>query len=115
MADAEQANAVAGWVQAGGVVAFAGAVLWELKQLRPIMAEVKQVLTSMLERERMRAEQRSQLLQQQGVPDGRWDDVTDAVSMPVTPIKRRAPSNPRGYPVGKYGPMKPRAANEDDE
>jgi hypothetical protein len=115
MADIEQSNAVASWVQAGGVVAFAGAVLLELKQLRPIMSEVKQVLASMLERERMRAEQRAQILQQQGIPENRWDDVTDAVSMPVQKpiLKRRSP--PRGYPVGNYGPMKPKHGNGDDE
>lgn len=106
MPDVEQSTAIAGWVQAGGVVAFAGAVLWELKQLRPIMSEVKQVLASMLERERMRSEQRAQLIEQRRPTHEIFDDTTDAVALPLTPPKRPR-SNPRGYPVGNYGPMKP--------
>jgi hypothetical protein len=114
MPDMDQSNNVASWVQAGGVVAFAAAVLWELKQLRPIMSEVAQVLAKMLERERMRAEQRAQLLQlQQGgerrapIPVEGWDDTTDAVAMPVKPPKKRSATSPRGYPVSVYGPLRP--------
>lgn len=91
---------VASWVQAGGVVAFAGAVLWELKQLRPIMSEVKGILASLLERERMRSEQRAELIRQQATPHYVWDDVTDAIGEPV---RRRTPA--RG--LGTYGPMRP--------
>lgn len=77
MADVSDGS-VTSWVQTGGVWAFAGAVLWELKQLRPVIkewidalakvreeitasakahAEVRVVLAGILERERWRDEQ----------------------------------------------------------
>jgi hypothetical protein len=102
---------IASWVQAGGVVAFAGAVLWELKQLRPIMGEVKSILSSLLERERMRAEQRAQIIaRQQAVPHQVWDDVTDAITEPVPKVRRKTPARP----FGGYGPSRP-STNHDDE
>ncbi len=120
MSDAEQSTAIAGWVQTGGVVAFAGAVLWELRLMRPILAEVKSVLASLLERERMRSEQRAELIRQRDSrrgdsrpPQSRrssrdeefgFEDVTDAVAIP---IQRRAQTPGRGSPAGKYGPIKP--------
>lgn len=63
---------VAEWLQTGGVLAFAGAVMWELRQLRPLfaqliqerqedralVAEVKAILAALLERERIRDERK---------------------------------------------------------
>ncbi len=40
---------VASWIQAGGVVAFAAAVWWELRQLRPLMTKVSEMLVAVLE------------------------------------------------------------------
>lgn len=104
MADVDATTA--SWIQAGGVLAFAGAVLWELRQLRPLIAEVRQVLASLLERERMRAEQRAQLLAAQAVPNQVWDDETDAIAEPL----RRHRTPPRG---GNYGPIRPRSSTDE--
>ena len=60
------------WVQTGGLLAFAGAVLWELRQLRPLfkqlvserqedrtlIADVRAILAALLERERIRDERK---------------------------------------------------------
>lgn len=105
MPDATAAT-TASWIQAGGVLAFAGAVLWELRQLRPIMAEVKTVLASLLERERMRAEQRAQIIAAQAVPAQVWDDTTDAIGEPV----RRHATPARGT---VYGPYRPRTSADE--
>jgi hypothetical protein len=114
---------VASWGQTGAVVLFAAAVLWELRQLRPLikewieqrqadrdlLADVKNILARLLERERMRAEQRTKLLKMRGGEvDEAWDeDVTDAVTEPVPrqpsrPVKMKSP--PHGYPITEYGP-----------
>ncbi len=121
MADVES-QAVASWIQAGGVVAFAAAVLWELRLMRPILTEVKTVLASLLERERMRGEQRAELIElrrrhEESAPSHRhedFSDATDAVSLPPLPpqkpkAKHKIPSNPRGYPIpsGYRPPSKP--------
>jgi hypothetical protein len=45
---------LASWVQAGGVVAFATAVLLELRAMRPVLGEIKTVLAALLERDRIR-------------------------------------------------------------
>ena len=37
MADLGNTGETASWIQAGGVALFATAVLWELKQLRPLI------------------------------------------------------------------------------
>jgi hypothetical protein len=72
-------------------------VLWELRLLRPVLGEVQKILTALLERERMRSEQREKLLRMGGaVPEEFEHDVTDAVALP--PPKRRTP--PQGYPTG---------------
>jgi hypothetical protein len=51
------------WVQTGGVLAFAGAVLYQLRELKPVLKEVGEILSqvrstlaALLERERARAE-----------------------------------------------------------
>lgn len=63
---------VAPWVQTGSLLAFAGAVLWELRQLRPLferlvserqedrslIADVRVILAALLERERIRDERK---------------------------------------------------------
>lgn len=139
MSEGSELAALSGWIQTGGVLAFAGAVLWELKQLRPLfkamieerqkdretMTEVKVVLSSLLERERMRAEQRAQLieLRRRGDsdrpvsrrPQENYDDTTDAVAMPLQPIKKRHRSNPGGHPIGGYGPIKPPRDDSDED
>lgn len=118
----DEITQTASWIQTGGVLAFAGAVLWELKQLRPLIkewieerradrdliGEVKTLLAQLLERERMRSEQRAQLLRRKAESDQplpeQWEDVTDNVSIP-TPVPKRAHTAPFGLP---YGPMTPK-------
>jgi hypothetical protein len=119
----DPSTATASWIQTGGVLAFAAAVLWELKQLRPLIKEwidqrekdrgllneVKTILSVLLERERMRAAQRDLLLRQAGVTtppsstppplpaDQNWDlDNTGAVEVP---LQKRPKTNPQGYPA----------------
>lgn len=110
------------WIQTGGVVAFASLVFYELRQLRPLvkewieqrkedrglLAEVKNILSVLLERERMRSEQRAKLLRLSaermgGAPED-WDtDDTGAfeVETPSRPVKRPK-TNPHGHPSGEY-------------
>lgn len=42
------ATDIAGWVQSGGILAFAGAVLWELRQQRNERNQQNKVLTALL-------------------------------------------------------------------
>ncbi len=58
-------QSAASWIQTGGVLVFAGVVLWELRQLKPtlaawvsMMGEVREILAATLERERIRGEAR---------------------------------------------------------
>lgn len=51
-------SSLASWVQAGGVVAFATAVLWELRGLKPTLRKIEDVLAALLERDRIRGERR---------------------------------------------------------
>lgn len=53
-AEVEASSGLAQWVQAGGVLAFAGAVWFELRRLRPIMDSIHATLAALLERDRMR-------------------------------------------------------------
>jgi hypothetical protein len=65
MPDPDATAGIASWVQAGGVVAFAAAVWWELKLQRrersdrdkehtTILTSIKETLSALLERERSR-------------------------------------------------------------
>ena len=40
MADVSQSQEVASWVQTGGLLAFASAVYWEIRQIRPWMIAI---------------------------------------------------------------------------
>lgn len=57
MADVADGS-LASWIQAGGVVAFATAVLVELRGIRPTLTGIKEVLAALLERERIRNDRR---------------------------------------------------------
>ena len=75
----------ASWIQAGGVVAFASAVLWELRSQRPVLQSIKEVLAALLERERIRGERRRDPSVQNVRPptwsDGETTDLADLVDM----------------------------------
>jgi hypothetical protein len=124
MADVADGS-VASWVQAGGVGLFAAAVLWQLRDLKPIFKAVGETLTrvettlaALLERERTRGERlaaqdalrRGRLATLEGREETWEDEPTGAAEVPVLP-PRRTP--PRGAPVvgGGYGPTKPRGGN----
>jgi hypothetical protein len=110
--------ALTSWLQTGGVLAFAGAVLWELRQLRPLikdwieqrqqdrdlLGEVKRILSVLLERERMRSEQREKLIKmgrRADTPVGWDDDDTGAIEV-ERPTLKRPKTNPLGVPTGEY-------------
>lgn len=124
MADAADGS-LASWVQAGGVGLFAAAVLWQLRDLKPVLkavgetlGEVKSTLAALLERERARAERiaaqealRKQLLSQQGAPvETQWEsDETRPIE--VSAPRRNTP--PRGGTAGGgYGPGRPPRGGE---
>jgi len=46
---------VATWVQAGGLLAFASAVYWELRQLRPFLKDISEALAVLRDRTGKRA------------------------------------------------------------
>jgi hypothetical protein len=124
----------ASWLQTGGVIAFAAAVLWELRQLRPLikgwieerqrdrdlLSEVKIILGALLERERMRGEQRAKLIKQgrlppDDAPDEAFDDITDNVSLPEQKPKRQGTGHtpPAGYPIGGYSKTRGKTRGEE--
>jgi hypothetical protein len=54
MPDTSTGTDAATWVQSGGLALFAAAVLIEVRALRALMATVRDSLTALLERERMK-------------------------------------------------------------
>lgn len=80
----------ASWVQAAGVLAFASAVLYELRQLGPLvkawttvvgevkteLGKVREVLSALLERDRIRAERRKEPSDPPPSMET-WEDSTD--------------------------------------
>lgn len=50
MSGPSELDALAPWVQAGGLVAFAAAVLLELRAQRPILVDIRTQLARLLER-----------------------------------------------------------------
>jgi hypothetical protein len=98
-------GSVASWVQAGGVLAFASAVLWQLRDLKPlfseigrVIADVEKTLAALLERERIRHE-RQAAADAARVPA---DDEGLTPPLGVATRLSRAQSQP-----GTYGPFKP--------
>lgn len=108
---------IAGWIQTGGVVAFASAVLLQLRDMKPLfkaigdtLTEVRTTLSALLERERARAERlaaqdaarrAAAVTPVGGVPLLPFDDE-DEVTNPIA-IKPRAATSP-----GLHGPSRPR-------
>lgn len=104
-------------MQAGGVGLFAAAVLWQLRDLKPVikavgetMTEVRATLAALLERERARAErlaameaQRAIAQQQRGgeAVDENWDTPVTGPIVEVRTPGRAATNTPRGgIPIG---------------
>lgn len=54
MPDASPGAEAATWIQSGGLALFAAAVMIEVRALRATMATVRDALTALLERDRMR-------------------------------------------------------------
>lgn len=106
---------LASWAQAGGVVAFAGAVLLQLRDFRrelgPLfksigetLAEVKATMAALLERERTRAERlaaqdaarrASSRTPSGGAPVADWEDEeTHPIALPLRSPGLHGPSRP---------------------
>lgn len=114
MADAADGS-LASWVQAGGVGLFAAAVLWQLRDLKPVLKAVGETLTrvettlsALLERERARAERlaaqdAARQAAQSGAPEQWEGEETSPIA--VAP-PRRTP--PRGVTAGGYSITKTR-------
>lgn len=117
MADAVTDSTIAGWIQAGGVVAFATAVLLWLRdykrevapvfaQLVTTMTTVQTMLAALLERERARAERlaaqdaraRTRMTPPSGIPSAMYEDEE---TTPITTIPERPFQRPRTNP-GAY-------------
>jgi hypothetical protein len=109
VADVAVADPTAGWIQAGGVVAFAVAVLFELRKLGPlftaittVLVDVRTTMSALLERERARAERiaavearRAALVgNSSGVPDS-WDDGPE--TQPIVIKQQRMQTQPGVY------------------
>ena len=127
MADIAGDASLASWVQAGGVIAFAGAVLMQLREIKPFLGEltktlgeVRTTMASLLERERTRAErlaaqdaarQAMQFKTGGAVPEN-WDGhPTGTIEIPhehSTPTpKKRMQTNPGvGDSTGYRGPQR---------
>lgn len=110
------------WMQAGGVVAFAGAVLLFLRDLKPLLkdirdeyteirtesAMVRQTLNTLLQRDALRSQVRSERRSREtSQPDMRTpievhDEVTGQVEemLPLPPPRPRTPV--KGVPLGAY-------------
>lgn len=102
-------SSVSELLQAGGVLAFAGVVLYLLRELRPILKDLKTelfemriTLAALLERERIRDDRRKRESMQppiRGMPapaaaaeswDGQTTDIKELIE------KQRAAAKPRG-------------------
>lgn len=51
MVDISQSQEVASWVQTGGLLAFASAVYWEIRQIRPWMKSIAEALAVLKDRD----------------------------------------------------------------
>lgn len=98
----------ASWIQAGGVLAFASAVLWQLRDLKPILKAVADTLlqvqltqAALLERERVRAEAKA-ARDAAGVPAQTWAEET---TQPI--IERATPPGGNPVPGGGYRIIRP--------
>lgn len=117
-------GSVASWVQTGGVLAFASLVLLQLREIKPVLTKVTEVLSEvgktvaqLLERERARAERiaaaeaaRRELgpvRADYGAPAPEpvdWEETPPLGT--IAPRVTRARTNP-GRPETQWGPMKP--------
>lgn len=109
-------GSTASWIQAGGVLAFAGAVLVQLRDFRRELAPllkgigetlgfVQTTMSALLERERARAErlaaqdaarQAQANMRKQAVPESSWDGEgnTGAIEIPIEQPKKRMQTQP---------------------
>lgn len=107
MADVSDGS-LASWVQTGGVGLFAAAVLWQLRRMEPILKQVGETLSALLERERMRAEREAIEVARRGggVPEDFESPTTGPIVEMRTP--RAQTSTPaRGTAAGRYSIKNP--------
>lgn len=93
--------AVPSWLQAGGLLAFATAVWWELRGQRAIIEGIRDALVASLERDRIRD-----------------SDLTPTHGTPVPPSFRRPRTPARGVDVVDVARLplaRARSRAEDDE
>lgn len=106
---------VAGWVQAGGVVAFATAVLVELRAMRPVIAEIKTVLAALLERDRIRDSRRRDSSGPHTRPSSHSEAVPVWSDNETTDLYRLAEMKRRGKaPTPAGGVRQPQPGNRSD-
>ena len=115
-------DAIASWVQSGGVLAFSALVFWLLRQLLPVLGEIKECLHEMrvtlgalLERDRMRDEREAadrartapvprQSIGLRAVPEPEsWDE--DETPLAEAP-RHRARTAPFGHPTSGRPPTR---------
>lgn len=115
MADSAGAGELAGWIQTGGVVAFASAVLLWLRdhkrEITPVLTElgktlgtVNSTLSALLERERARAERLAAIdaiRRGEGVPQRRWNDDEDGNTQPIVVASKQGRARTEPGP-GEY-------------
>lgn len=112
MADVVGDASLTSWVQTGGVVAFAAAVLYQLRELKPFLKDLTSTLTlvqttlaSLLERERARAERIAAQDAQRAaavinpVPE-QFEDLTGPIEVPRRPTQTPA----RGTAYAQHRP-----------
>lgn len=92
---------MAGWIQAGGVVAFATAVMVELRAIRPTLTSIKEVLSALLERERIRGERRREPSAPHKRPE--WSDGETTDLHTLVEMQRRGP-RPKTPAMGVRNP-----------
>lgn len=71
------------WIQLGSTGALALLVLLELRQIRPVLAGVREVLSALLERERIRSERRRE---PSAPPPSLPDQIPDEVEEETTDL-----------------------------